>query len=178
MGEWKWVCLLSLFSCSPSVCLRMRPCPSLSDGMTVFSPVSSARYRRSSVSINPSCPSQVSVCNLCSNVRHHFLWNIDVSGGKTQPGPSISSCLAPPPGSYRHADRHSRLFLSPARPSVSLLSDRRPTGPEEAGEDGQRTQSSSRCLSHLFIQQDKNTLNWINKHQSSCFSPTYTPVWF
>ncbi|XP_069001784.1 P2R1A-PPP2R2A-interacting phosphatase regulator 1 isoform X3 [Embiotoca jacksoni] len=32
---------------------------SLSDGMTVFSPVSSARYRRSSVSINPSCPSQL-----------------------------------------------------------------------------------------------------------------------
>ncbi|XP_026213399.1 protein FAM122A [Anabas testudineus] len=32
---------------------------SVSDGMTVFSPVSSARYRRSSVSINPSCPSQV-----------------------------------------------------------------------------------------------------------------------
>lgn len=29
--------------------------------MTVFSPVSSARYRRSSVSINPSCPSQVGV---------------------------------------------------------------------------------------------------------------------
>nr|XP_019965879.1 PREDICTED: uncharacterized protein LOC109644852 isoform X2 [Paralichthys olivaceus] len=27
--------------------------------MTVFSPVSSARYRRSSVSINPSCPSQL-----------------------------------------------------------------------------------------------------------------------
>ncbi|XP_078142795.1 LOW QUALITY PROTEIN: P2R1A-PPP2R2A-interacting phosphatase regulator 1 [Centroberyx gerrardi] len=32
---------------------------SVSDGMTVFSPVSSARYRRSSVSINPSCPSRV-----------------------------------------------------------------------------------------------------------------------
>ncbi|XP_068587817.1 P2R1A-PPP2R2A-interacting phosphatase regulator 1 isoform X1 [Cebidichthys violaceus] len=32
---------------------------SVSDGMTVFSPVSSARYRRSSVSINPSCPSQL-----------------------------------------------------------------------------------------------------------------------
>lgn len=31
--------------------------------MTIFSPVSSARYRRSSVSINPSCPSQVSVFN-------------------------------------------------------------------------------------------------------------------
>lgn len=31
---------------------------SVSDGMTVFSPASSARYRRSSVSINPSCPSQ------------------------------------------------------------------------------------------------------------------------
>ncbi|XP_026184546.1 protein FAM122A isoform X2 [Mastacembelus armatus] len=30
----------------------------VSDGMAVFSPVSSARYRRSSVSINPSCPSQ------------------------------------------------------------------------------------------------------------------------
>lgn len=30
-----------------------------SDGMAVFSPVSSARYRRSSVSINPSCPSQL-----------------------------------------------------------------------------------------------------------------------
>ncbi|XP_029028452.1 P2R1A-PPP2R2A-interacting phosphatase regulator 1 isoform X2 [Betta splendens] len=30
----------------------------VSDGMTVFSPVSSARYRRSSVSTNPSCPSQ------------------------------------------------------------------------------------------------------------------------
>ncbi|KAK2827951.1 hypothetical protein Q5P01_018985 [Channa striata] len=30
----------------------------VSDGMTVFSPISSARYRRSSVSINPSCPSQ------------------------------------------------------------------------------------------------------------------------
>ncbi|XP_028277057.1 protein FAM122A [Parambassis ranga] len=32
---------------------------SVSDGMTIFSPVSSARYRRSSVSINPSCPSQL-----------------------------------------------------------------------------------------------------------------------
>ncbi|XP_060942446.1 P2R1A-PPP2R2A-interacting phosphatase regulator 1 isoform X2 [Limanda limanda] len=32
---------------------------SVSDGTTVFSPVSSARYRRSSVSINPSCPSQL-----------------------------------------------------------------------------------------------------------------------
>eukprot|EP00064_Thunnus_orientalis_P018590 superscaffoldBa00004333_g18693 len=32
---------------------------SVSDGMTVFSPVVSARYRRSSVSINPSCPSQL-----------------------------------------------------------------------------------------------------------------------
>ncbi|XP_068601085.1 P2R1A-PPP2R2A-interacting phosphatase regulator 1 [Brachionichthys hirsutus] len=32
---------------------------SVSDGMTVFSPASSARYRRSSVSINPSCPSQL-----------------------------------------------------------------------------------------------------------------------
>ncbi|GAA6226168.1 protein FAM122A-like isoform X1 [Lates japonicus] len=32
---------------------------SVSDAMTVFSPVSSARYRRSSVSINPSCPSQL-----------------------------------------------------------------------------------------------------------------------
>ncbi|XP_046869703.1 P2R1A-PPP2R2A-interacting phosphatase regulator 1 isoform X1 [Hypomesus transpacificus] len=30
---------------------------SVSDGMTVFSPTSSARYRRSSVSVNPSCPS-------------------------------------------------------------------------------------------------------------------------
>ncbi|CAL8276938.1 unnamed protein product [Arctogadus glacialis] len=29
-----------------------------SDGMTVFGPVSSARYRRSSVSVNPSCPSR------------------------------------------------------------------------------------------------------------------------
>ncbi|KAF3840536.1 hypothetical protein F7725_006398, partial [Dissostichus mawsoni] len=36
-----------------------------SDGMTVFSPVSSARYRRSSVSINPS--SQLSVCWSCSS---------------------------------------------------------------------------------------------------------------
>lgn len=35
----------------------------VSDGMTIFSPVSSARYRRSSVSINPSCPSQVSMFN-------------------------------------------------------------------------------------------------------------------
>nr|XP_046267300.1 P2R1A-PPP2R2A-interacting phosphatase regulator 1 isoform X2 [Scatophagus argus] len=32
---------------------------SVSDGMTVFSPMCSARYRRSSVSINPSCPSQL-----------------------------------------------------------------------------------------------------------------------
>lgn len=31
---------------------------SVSDGMTVFSPTSSARYRRSSVSVNPSCPSR------------------------------------------------------------------------------------------------------------------------
>ncbi|XP_064879757.1 P2R1A-PPP2R2A-interacting phosphatase regulator 1-like isoform X2 [Oncorhynchus nerka] len=29
---------------------------SVSDGMTVFSPTSSVRYRRSSVSVNPSCP--------------------------------------------------------------------------------------------------------------------------
>ncbi|KAK0135562.1 Protein FAM122A [Merluccius polli] len=29
-----------------------------SDGMTVFGPFSSARYRRSSVSVNPSCPSR------------------------------------------------------------------------------------------------------------------------
>ncbi|XP_029957345.1 protein FAM122A isoform X4 [Salarias fasciatus] len=32
---------------------------SVSDGMAVFTPVSSARYRRSSVSINPSGPSQL-----------------------------------------------------------------------------------------------------------------------
>ncbi|KAM4620165.1 P2R1A-PPP2R2A-interacting phosphatase regulator 1 isoform 2-T2 [Polymixia lowei] len=31
---------------------------SVSDVMTVFSPVSSARYRRSSVSVNPCCPSR------------------------------------------------------------------------------------------------------------------------
>ncbi|XP_056140899.1 P2R1A-PPP2R2A-interacting phosphatase regulator 1 isoform X3 [Lampris incognitus] len=30
-----------------------------SDGMTVFSPMNTARYRRSSVSVNPSCPSRV-----------------------------------------------------------------------------------------------------------------------
>ncbi|XP_030648912.1 protein FAM122A [Chanos chanos] len=32
---------------------------SVSDGMTVFSQSTSARYRRSSVSVNPSCPSRV-----------------------------------------------------------------------------------------------------------------------
>ncbi|KAM9332411.1 P2R1A-PPP2R2A-interacting phosphatase regulator 1 [Pholidichthys leucotaenia] len=32
---------------------------SVSDGMSIFSPVSMARYRRSSVSINPTCPSQL-----------------------------------------------------------------------------------------------------------------------
>lgn len=37
----------------------------VSDGMTVFSPVSSARYRRSSVSINPSCPSRVPLSPFC-----------------------------------------------------------------------------------------------------------------
>lgn len=31
----------------------------VSDGMMIFSPVTSARYRRSSVSINPSCPPQL-----------------------------------------------------------------------------------------------------------------------
>ncbi|CAB1352590.1 unnamed protein product [Coregonus sp. 'balchen'] len=31
---------------------------SVSDGMTVFSPTISGRYRRSSVSVNPSCPSR------------------------------------------------------------------------------------------------------------------------
>ncbi|KAM9846275.1 uncharacterized protein ACBR49_009583 [Aulostomus maculatus] len=42
-----------------SVSLRLTMHLSLSDGMTVFSPAVSARYRRSSVSINPSCPSQL-----------------------------------------------------------------------------------------------------------------------
>lgn len=53
---------------------------SLSDGMTVFSPMSSARYRRSSISINPSCPSQVSSANtalqklyLSENVHNRLL---------------------------------------------------------------------------------------------------------
>uniref|UniRef100_G3NB13 Secreted protein n=1 Tax=Gasterosteus aculeatus TaxID=69293 RepID=G3NB13_GASAC len=44
-------------------------CLSLSDGMAMFSPVSLARYRRSSVSINPSGPSQVTVC-LWSNDKN------------------------------------------------------------------------------------------------------------
>lgn len=44
-----------------------------SDGMMIFSPVTSARYRRSSVSINPSCPPQVSVsvrCDAFTALRH------------------------------------------------------------------------------------------------------------
>ncbi|XP_062393290.1 P2R1A-PPP2R2A-interacting phosphatase regulator 1 [Sardina pilchardus] len=43
---------------------------SVSDGMTVFSPTSSARYRRSSVSVNPSCPPRVlSLSNPFSSVN-------------------------------------------------------------------------------------------------------------
>lgn len=41
--------------------------------MMIFSPVTSARYRRSSVSINPSCPPQVSVsarCDAFTALRH------------------------------------------------------------------------------------------------------------
>ncbi|KAF5904828.1 protein FAM [Clarias magur] len=41
----------------------------VSDGMTVFSSNTSARYRRSSVSVNPSCPSRTlpfSPFSLCS----------------------------------------------------------------------------------------------------------------
>lgn len=47
---------------------------SVGDGMTVFSPTSSARYRRSSVSINPSCPSRaipLSPFSLCSERPDH-----------------------------------------------------------------------------------------------------------
>lgn len=48
----------------------------ISDGMMIFSPVTSARYRRSSVSINPSCPPQVSVsarCDAFTALRHSGL---------------------------------------------------------------------------------------------------------
>ncbi|TNN47446.1 hypothetical protein EYF80_042331 [Liparis tanakae] len=44
---------------------------SVSDGMAVFSPVSSARYRRSSVSINPSCPSQLLPLSPFSLIGYH-----------------------------------------------------------------------------------------------------------
>lgn len=79
----------------------------LSDGMTVFSPVSSARYRRSSVSINPSCPSQVSVC-----VMMIYIYLLCCSVSPAHPASSSS-----------------------ARPSLSVLSDRRQTHTQEAGEE-------------------------------------------
>ncbi|XP_037323316.2 P2R1A-PPP2R2A-interacting phosphatase regulator 1 [Pungitius pungitius] len=44
---------------------------SVSDGMAMFSPVSSARYRRSSVSINPSGPSQLVPLSPSSATRDH-----------------------------------------------------------------------------------------------------------
>ncbi|XP_028322258.1 protein FAM122B isoform X2 [Gouania willdenowi] len=46
---------------------------SVSDRMDIFSPVCSSRYRRSSVSVNPSTPSQVSSRSFCSTTDriHH-----------------------------------------------------------------------------------------------------------
>lgn len=79
---------------------------SLSDGMTVFSPVSSARYRRSSVSINPSCPSQVGVI---------------ISGDIFTVCFSFSSIVSS--------------SSSAARSSLTFLPDRRQTRPQETGED-------------------------------------------
>lgn len=79
---------------------------SLSDGMTVFSPVSSARYRRSSVSINPSCPSQVGVI---------------ISGDIFTVCFSFSSVVSS--------------SSSAARSSLTFLPDRRQTRPQETGED-------------------------------------------
>lgn len=79
---------------------------SLSDGMTVFSPVSSARYRRSSVSINPSCPSQVGVIISGDIFTVCFSFSIIVSSSS-----------------------------SAARSSLTFLPDRRQTRPQETGED-------------------------------------------
>lgn len=86
---------------------------SLSDGMTVFSPVSSARYRRSSVSINPSCPSQVSVFNIDDEVPLWFRLSLTCWR-------SSIVCVSSPPA---------------APPSLTFLLDWRQTWSEEAGED-------------------------------------------
>lgn len=74
--------------------------------MTVFSPVSSARYRRSSVSINPSCPSQVGVIISGDIFTVCFSFSIIVSSSS-----------------------------SAARSSLTFLPDRRQTRPQETGED-------------------------------------------
>lgn len=103
----------------------------VSDGMMIFSPVTSARYRRSSVSINPSCPPQVSLSTRCDAFT------------------ALSVTLAPA--------RHLTPFSPPppARSPLTILGDSRQTGPEEAGEnvwsfDLHKGQWCLRCFRSVF----------------------------
>ncbi|TDH05398.1 hypothetical protein EPR50_G00142540 [Perca flavescens] len=84
---------------------------SVSDGMTIFSPVSSARYRRSSVSINPSCPSQEE--NMEMNLR-----------GSLQ-RLSASSLIPAPPVSQWH--NHASVWFQSQDSGVTPNSSPSPT---------------------------------------------------
>lgn len=88
---------------------------SVSDGMTVFSPVSSARYRRSSVSVNPSCPSRAVPLfpfSLAGERSHHKRQeeNMDMALRGSLQRLSASSLVPLPPVSHWHQDPSSLSF--------------------------------------------------------------------
>ncbi|KAM6984617.1 P2R1A-PPP2R2A-interacting phosphatase regulator 1 [Aplochiton taeniatus] len=88
---------------------------SVSDGMTVFSPVSSARYRRSSVSVNPSCPSRAVPLfpfSLAGEHSHHKRQeeNMEMTLRGSLQRLSASSIVPQPPVSHWHQDQSSLSF--------------------------------------------------------------------
>lgn len=96
---------------------------SVSDGMTVFSPVSSARYRRSSVSVNPSCPSRAVPLfpfslagersfSLAGERSHHKRQeeNMDMTLRGSLQRLSASGLVPLPPVSHWHQDQSSLSF--------------------------------------------------------------------
>ncbi|XP_055798449.1 P2R1A-PPP2R2A-interacting phosphatase regulator 1-like [Salvelinus fontinalis] len=108
---------------------------SVSDGMTVFSPTSSARYRRSSVSVNPSCPYRavpLSPFSLGGERPDHKrqVENMEMTLRGSLQRLSASN-LVPPPVSHWH-DHSSGGFLSQdsgVTPNSSPSPTRRFRGP-------------------------------------------------
>ncbi|XP_005951042.1 protein FAM122A [Pundamilia nyererei] len=103
---------------------------SVSDGMTVFGPVSSARYRRSSISINPSCPSQLVPLSPFSltgyrldHKRQEENTEMTLRGTLQRLGPS--SLVPVPPGSQWH--NHTSVWFPSHDSGVTPNSSPSPT---------------------------------------------------